>query len=253
MIRLKNVYKSFDKKQVLKGVDLDINDGEVVVIIGPSGSGKTTLLRCINFLEKADSGTLDFDNIHINFKNVDKKDIEMVRKKSSMVFQNYALFLNKTAMENIAESLIYTRGIEEKVANERAANLLNSVGLADYKDYYPDQLSGGQQQRVGIARALAVNPDLILFDEPTSSLDPQLVSEVLEIIKNVAQQNITTLIVTHEIGFAYQVADKVIFMADGLVIEQGKPDDVLINPQNIKTKEFLKSTQKILENMFIIN
>lgn len=253
MIKIKSLHKKYSEKEVLKGINLNVEKGQVVVILGPSGSGKTTLLRCLNFLEKADKGEMYFGKLKIDFEKVSSKDIEEVRKKSSMVFQNYALFLNKTALQNITESLISTRKYNKEDANKKGKALLKAVGLENNESSYPHQMSGGQQQRVGIARALAVDPELILFDEPTSSLDPLLVNEVLSIIKQVAKQNITTIIVTHEIGFAYDVADKIVFMDNGKVVEEGSPDEVLKNPQNNTTKRFLENTQKTLANLLIID
>lgn len=253
MIKIENLHKKYSEKEVLKGINFSAEKGEVVVILGPSGSGKTTFLRCINFLEKADKGEMYFGKLKVDFERVSSKEIEEVRKKSSMVFQNYALFLNKTALENITESLIITRKYKKEEANRKGRELLKAVGLEKFESSYPHQMSGGQQQRVGIARALAVNPELILFDEPTSSLDPLLVNEVLNIIKEVAKQNITTIIVTHEIGFAYDVADKIVFMDNGIIVEEGPPHEVLKNPQNNKTKKFLENTQKTLANLLIID
>lgn len=191
MLEIKNVHKSFGDNEILKGVDIKVEKGDIIVILGPSGSGKTTLLRCINFLEKADKGTIDFDDIHTEFRTAAKHQINDIRKRTSFVFQNYNLFANKTALENVTEGLIIARKIPKQEAVERAKRALDKVGLSDRYDFYPSQLSGGQQQRVGIARAIAVNPEVILFDEPTSALDPELVGEVLNVMKSLAKEGAT--------------------------------------------------------------
>lgn len=243
MIEVTKLKKSFGSHEILKDIDLEVNKGEAVALIGPSGSGKTTFLRCLNFLEKADGGTITINGEAVNFQQATKSQILSIRRQTAMVFQQYNLFANKTALENITEALIVPRGIEKAVANEKGRELLNLVGLSQFENHYPSQLSGGQQQRIGIARAIAINPDVILFDEPTSALDPELVGEVLELIKKVAELGITMIIVTHEIGFAYAVADKVVFMEGGNIIEVGTPDEVLKHPQEKRTQEFLKQTQ----------
>ncbi|WP_461204806.1 amino acid ABC transporter ATP-binding protein [Clostridium sp. DL1XJH146] len=240
MIQIKNIHKTFGKHTVLKGVDLTIKKGEVVVILGPSGSGKTTLLRCLNFLEKADDGVIGIDGFVKNFKGIGKKDIYEIRKKTAMVFQHYNLFKNKTVLENVMEGLLIVQKMPKAEARKKSLALLEKVGLADKVDSYPSQISGGQQQRVGIARALALNPEVILFDEPTSALDPELVGEVLDIIRKVADEGITMIVVTHEIGFAREVADRVIFMDGGIIVEEGKPEFILTKPQHNRTQEFLK-------------
>ncbi len=239
MIEIKNVSKSFGDLQVLKDVSLTVNKGEVVVILGQSGSGKTTLLRSINFLEKADSGKLIIDGAETDLKKAKKKEILEVRRRTSFVFQNYSLFANKTALQNVTEGLIVARKMPKDEAVKKATEALDWVGLSDKHNSYPSQLSGGQQQRVGIARAVVLNPDVILFDEPTSALDPELVGETLEVIKKVAGCGITMIIVTHEMSFAKDVADKVVFMADGYVVEEGPPDVIFTNPKNEKTRQFL--------------
>ncbi len=240
MITFKNLHKAFGNNEVLKGNNCTIPTGSVTVILGPSGSGKTTLLRSINFLEKADCGEIILDDIHINVEKASKADIHKIRQRTAMVFQMYNLFKNKTALENIMEGLTVVKNIPKPEAKEKALYFLNKVGLADKADVYPHQLSGGQQQRVGIARALALNPDVILFDEPTSALDPELVGEVLEVMKKVAQEvNCTLLVVTHEINFAREVADTIIFMDKGVIVEQGPPQAILNNPQEERTKQFL--------------
>lgn len=240
MVELKNIQKSFSGNQILKGIDLKINTGEVVVILGPSGSGKTTLLRCINFLESADNGSVTVDNKTVTCKKASSRDILGLRRKTAMVFQNYNLFRNKTLLENVIEGPMIVRRATRKEATEKALMLLDKVGLAERKDNYPSQVSGGQQQRAGIIRALIMNPEVILFDEPTSALDPELVGEVLETIQAVAKTGITMIVVTHEIAFAREVADRVVFMADGKIVEQGPPSEVIENPKEERTREFLK-------------
>lgn len=229
MLKVTGIHKKFNKHEVLKGIDLTVNKGNVVVILGPSGSGKTTLLRCINFLEKADSGHLDFDEISLDYDTVTGKQIHNVRKKTAFVFQNYNLFNNKTVLENVAEGLIYGHGVEKAKAIGIARQAIDKVGLSDHYDYYPSQLSGGQQQRVGIARAIAIEPEVILFDEPTSALDPELIGEVLTIIRQLAKEGKTMVIVTHEMQFAREIATHVIFMEDGIIVEEGDPEKVFSN------------------------
>ncbi len=240
MIELKNVKKSFGDLDVLKGVSLSVNKSEVVVILGPSGSGKTTLLRSINFLEKADEGTLTIGDTQVDLHSAHKKEILEIRRKTAMVFQNYNLFANKTALENITEGLVTARKVSATKAKERALDELKKVGLLDKADYYPSQLSGGQQQRIGIARAVALDAEVILFDEPTSALDPELVGETLQIIKNVAREGHTMIVVTHEMSFAEEVADKVVFMDGGVIVEEGSPLDIFSHPKEERTKQFLK-------------
>ncbi len=242
MIQVENIHKKFDQNEILKGIDLTINQGEVVVIIGPSGSGKTTFLRCLNFLERADEGYLKIGDQQVDFEKVSKKEILDIRKKTAMVFQQYALFSNRTALENVIEGLVIARKVPKKEATEKGRDLLAKVGLEGKEDHYPHELSGGQQQRVGIARALALNPEVILFDEPTSALDPELVGETLEVIKDVAQSGSTLVIVTHEMQFAYEVADRAIFMENGVIVEQGTPEEVFDNTQEERTQNFLKRT-----------
>jgi len=240
MLEIKDVHKSFGKTNVLNGVSLTVNKGDVVVILGPSGSGKTTLLRCINFLETADSGTLDFDDIHTSLNRANKKTINAVRKKTAFVFQNYNLFNNKTALENVMEGLVIGRKVPKAEAEVIAKKALDKVGLSDRYDYYPSSLSGGQQQRVGIARAIAVNPDVILFDEPTSALDPELIGDVLKVMKKLAKEGTTMIVVTHEMSFAQDVANHVIFLDDGVIVEEGSPNDIFAHPKEERTKQFLK-------------
>ena len=240
MLEIQNVHKSFGKNEILKGVNLTVDKGDVVVILGPSGSGKTTLLRCINFLERADQGTAQFDDLAVNLHSASKKEVLAVRKKTAFVFQNYNLFNNKTAIENVAEGLIVGRKIPKEEAYKISREALNKVGLSDKYDSYPSQLSGGQQQRVGIARAVALNPDVILFDEPTSALDPELVGEVLEVMKEIAREGTTMIVVTHEMGFAKDVAKKVIFMDGGNIVEEGTPHEIFITPKEERTRRFLR-------------
>ena len=240
MLKINNIYKSFGDLNVLKGVSLTVNKGDVVAILGPSGSGKTTLLRCINFLEKADSDTMDFDNIHTELNKADKKTILAIRKKTAFVFQNYNLFNNKTALENVMEGLVIARKNPKKEAMEIAKAALDKVGLSEKYDSYPSSLSGGQQQRVGIARAIAVNPDVILLDEPTSALDPELIEDVLNVIKKLAKEGTTMIVVTHEMNFAREIATKVILLADGKIVEENKPEEFFTNPKDERTRKFLK-------------
>lgn len=239
MLEIKDVYKSFGKTQVLKGVSLTVKKGDVVVILGPSGSGKTTFLRCVNFLETADSGTMSFDEITTAMSKPAKKTVAEVRKRTAFVFQNYNLFNNKTALENVMEGLVVARRIPKLQAEEIAKKALDKVGLSDRYDYYPSSLSGGQQQRVGIARAIAVNPEVILFDEPTSALDPELIGDVLEIMKKLAAEGTTMVVVTHEMSFAKEVADHVIFLDDGIIVEEGTAQEVFENPKQERTRQFL--------------
>lgn len=240
MLKLTNVHKSFGKTEVLKGISLNVEKGSVIAIIGPSGAGKTTLLRCINFLEKADTGLLDFDDIHIDLEKVSKKTMLEIRRKTAFVFQNYNLFANMTALENVMEGLVTARKIPKVEAKDRAIKALEKVGLKDRADFYPSSLSGGQQQRVGIARALAVNPEVILFDEPTSALDPELTGEVLSVIKQLASEGTTMVIVTHEMSFARNTAEKVIFMDKGQIIEEGKSSKIFTSPKEARTRQFLQ-------------
>ncbi|ACV21426.1 L-cystine import ATP-binding protein TcyN [Slackia heliotrinireducens] len=240
MIEVNNVHKSFKHNEILKGVSLLVEEGEVVVVMGPSGSGKTTLLRCINFLERADAGSLTIGDLSVDLHKASKKEILAVRKKTAFVFQNYALFNNKTALGNVMEGLITARKMNKDEARAIAERELAKVGLAEKADAYPSQLSGGQQQRVGIARAVALSPEVILFDEPTSALDPELVDEALDIIKGIAQEGVTMIVVTHEMSFAREVADRVVFMEGGYIVEEGAPQDIFVNPKEERTKQFLK-------------
>jgi len=240
MITVKDLHKSFGNLEVLKGIDLEVNDGETLAIIGPSGSGKSTFLRCLNLLEVPQQGEVYIGNHYYDAKKVSKKDFLDIRRATAMVFQGYHLFENKNIIKNITLPLTVVKKMSEKDAVHIAEQLLKRVGLLDKKKYYPSQLSGGQQQRVAIARALALKPEVILFDEPTSALDPELVEEVLDVIKTVAQDNITTIIVTHEMSFARDVADRVAFMDNGEIIEIGQAKQVITKPQQERTKQFLQ-------------
>ena len=240
MIEIKNVKKRFGKQEVLKDVSLKVDDGDVVVVLGPSGSGKTTLLRCINCLEKADAGTLSIGDTEVDLHKAGRKDKLKIRRKTAFVFQNYGLFQNKTAIQNITEGLIVGRKVPKAEAIKKAEEILEWVGMSDKRDAYPANLSGGQQQRIGIARAVALNPEVILFDEPTSALDPELVGEILEVIRKVSKTGITMIVVTHEMSFAQEVASKVVFMDGGVVVEEGTPREVFYNPREERTKKFLE-------------
>ena len=244
MIRYENVHKVFGTVDVLKGISFEIPTGKVVCILGPSGSGKTTLLRCTNYLEAPTQGIITVGDKTIDALHHTKKDIQEIRKHSTMVFQNYNLFRNKNALENVMAGLTIVQKKDKKEAREIAEHYLNVVGMGDRMDYYPSQLSGGQQQRVGIARALALQPHAILFDEPTAALDPELVGEVLSTMKTVAQTGITMAVVTHEMGFAREVADRVVFMDGGVVVEEGDPQEVFDHPQNPRTKQFLRAVNQ---------
>ena len=250
MLSVRNIQKSFGALEVLKGIDLKVEQGDVVAILGPSGSGKTTLLRCMNFLETADGGELIFDGETYAFGHVHKRDIAKIRQKTAFVFQNYNLFLNKTALQNVTEGLIVGRKMPKAQAMEIGKKALAKVGLADRVDFYPDQLSGGQQQRVAIARAVATDPEIIYFDEPTSALDPELTGEVLSVMRDLAREGMTMLVVTHEMGFARTESNKVILMEDGKIIEQGSSEDFFEHPKEERTRAFLRLTQgEILEEI----
>lgn len=240
MIKLTGISKSFGKHQVLKEIDLQVNKGEVVVILGPSGSGKTTLLRCINYLERPNDGHIAIGDFEVDCKHAQKRQIYELRQKSAMVFQHYNLFRHKTALENVMEGLVVVQKLGKEEARKRSVEVLEKVGLGGKLDAYPSQLSGGQQQRVGIARALALNPEVILFDEPTSALDPELVGEVLAVIRKIAAEGITMIVVTHEMGFARDVASHVVFMDEGVIVEEGTPKEIFRMPKEERTKQFLK-------------
>ncbi|WP_203269240.1 amino acid ABC transporter ATP-binding protein [Streptococcus uberis] len=236
LIRIENLHKYFGKNEVLKGIDLRIEQGEVLVIIGPSGSGKSTLLRSMNLLEEPTKGRITFEGIDITDK---KNDIFKMREKMGMVFQQFNLFPNMTVLENITLSPIKTKGLSTSEAEQKAYELLEKVGLLEKANAYPASLSGGQQQRIAIARGLAMDPDVLLFDEPTSALDPEMVGEVLAVMQDLAKSGMTMAIVTHEMGFAKEVADRVIFMDGGVIVEEGSPKNLFENPQESRTKDFL--------------
>jgi polar amino acid transport system ATP-binding protein len=246
MVNAEGVHKRFGRLEVLKGITLTVMPGEVMCLLGPSGSGKSTFLRCINHLEKINSGRLSVDGELVGYRQVGDKlhelrEAEVARKRAEigMVFQHFNLFPHMTALDNVTCAPIQVKGVQREPARVRAGELLDRVGLADKRDSYPSQLSGGQQQRVAIARALAMDPKLMLFDEPTSALDPELVGEVLQAIQQLARDGMTMVVVTHEMGFAREVADKVVFMDDGVVVESGPPSEVLSNPRHERTKAFL--------------
>ncbi len=245
MLEIKSVRKFFGPLEVLKGIDLQVGQGDVVSILGPSGSGKTTLLRCVNFLERADSGEMTFDGETYQMDRATKKEIAAIRKKTAFVFQNYNLFLNKTALQNVTEGLIVARKLPRAEAVDIGQRTLTKVGLADRADYYPHQLSGGQQQRVAIARAMAANPKIILFDEPTSALDPELTGEVLSVIRHLAEEGMTMVIVTHEMAFARNVSNKVVFMENGGVVETGDAKTFFDAPKEERTRAFLRTINGI--------
>ncbi|GAA4847022.1 amino acid ABC transporter ATP-binding protein [Paenibacillus vulneris] len=240
MIQLSNIQKSFGKHQVLRGIDLTVSKGDVVVILGPSGSGKTTLLRCINFLERPNDGEVRIGDYRVQCKHPSKTDILTLRRKTAMVFQHYNLFKHKTVIENVMEGLVVVQKLSKEEARRKSLLMLEKVGLSHKIDAYPVELSGGQQQRVGIARALALNPEVILFDEPTSALDPELVGEVLSVIRRIAREGVTMIVVTHEMSFARDVSNHVVFMDEGRIVEEGNPEDIFARPKEERTKQFLK-------------
>ena len=241
-LEIHDIKKSFDgKTQVLNGISLHVDKGEVIAILGPSGGGKTTLLRCANFLERADSGTLIFDGTSYNLAAISRKQIAEIRRKTAFVFQNYNLFLNKTALQNVTEGLIVARRMEKAKAEEIGRVALERVGMADRMQHYPNQLSGGQQQRVAIARALATDPEIIYFDEPTSALDPELTGEVLDVMRGLAQEGRTMLVVTHELGFARNISTRTIFIDGGVVAEEGPSGEFFQNPRQERTRAFLRA------------
>ena len=236
MVHVQNLKKSFGKLEVLKDISVDINEGEVVVLLGPSGSGKSTFLRCLNQLETATAGQIIIDGQDVTDKQV---DINKVRENIGMVFQHFNLFAHKTVIENIMLAPVELKKMTKEEAKAKGMELLKRVGMDDKADAYPSQISGGQKQRVAIARALAMNPDIMLFDEPTSALDPEMVGEVLNVMKELARGGMTMVVVTHEIGFAREVADRIIFMDDGYIVEQGTPEEVILNPKEPRTIDFL--------------
>jgi len=235
-VKVRNLYKSFGSLSVLEGLDLDVEEGEVVCMIGPSGSGKSTFLRCLNRLEEATSGEIEINGQRISQKEI---DINKVRENIGMVFQQFNLFPHLTVTENIMMAPIDLKKMTRAQAKKRALELLDRVGLRDKADAFPKQLSGGQQQRVAIARALAMNPAIMLFDEPTSALDPEMVGEVLQVMRELAEGGMTMIVVTHEMGFARDVADRVIFMSDGHIVEEGPPKEIILHPKEQRTKDFL--------------
>ena len=241
MLEISGVKKAFGEKEILKGINLQVEKGDVVAILGPSGSGKTTFLRCLNFLERADSGTLVFDGQPYDLHGASRKDIIRVRQKTAFVFQSYNLFLNKTVLQNVTLGLISGSGMKKAEAREKAVRSLERVGMGDRLDSYPYQLSGGQQQRVAIARGLASDPEIIYFDEPTSALDPELIGEVLSVMRKLAQEGMTMLVVTHEMDFARTVSNKVIFMENGVIVESGASQAFFENPKEARSKEFIRS------------
>jgi len=245
MLQVKNVHKSFDDLDVLKGVEFRVEKGEVVAILGPSGSGKTTLLRCISFLERAEQGEILFDEYRYDMTKVTSKQIREMRMHMGFVFQSFYLFRNMTALRNVMEGLVTARKIPKAEAERTAYEMLQKVGMADRADYFPDQLSGGQQQRVAIARAMAPGPRVLLFDEPTSALDPELTGEVLDVMKKLAYEGTTMVVVTHEMGFAREAANRIVFMEGGVVMEEGRTKDFFENPKEERTRQFL---QRVLEN-----
>ena len=241
MLEIRNLRKAFGPLQVLRGIDLDVNKGDVVAILGSSGSGKTTLLRCLNFLERADAGTMDFDGRRIELHRATHGEINALRRRTGFVFQNYNLFANKTALQNVTEGLIIARKMPRRTAEELAHAQLVKVGMEDRADYYPSQLSGGQQQRVAIARAMAADPEILYFDEPTSALDPELTGEVLAVMRQLAREGRTMLVVTHEMDFARHVANRVVFMEQGVIVEQNTAEAFFNDPQQPRTQEFLQT------------
>ena len=240
VLEIKDIHKSFGSLNVLDGANLSVHKGDVIAILGPSGSGKTTLLRCINFLETADQGTMVFDEKEYDLASMHKNDIRDIRKKTGFVFQNYNLFANKTALQNVMLGLTSARKMDKKQAEKIGLEMLRKVGMEDRASHYPSQLSGGQQQRVAIVRALATNPEIIYFDEPTSALDPELIGEVLNVMRELANEGMTMIVVTHEMSFAKEVSNHVIFMEGGKIIEQGTSKEFFENPKQERTREFLR-------------
>ena len=240
MLKVKDIKLSFGNNEVLKGINFKIEKGQVISIIGPSGSGKSTFLRSLNFLETPDEGEITFDGKVFNIKNMSKKDINELRKYTTMVFQNYNLFKNKTALENVIEGLIVVKKMNKSKAIEIGMKMLQKVGLQDKAGSYPNQLSGGQQQRVAIARAIAMNPEVILLDEPTSALDPELIGEVLKVIKDMVNEHMTMIIVTHEMQFAREISDYIIFMDGGVIVEEGTPERIFNNTESERLQNFLR-------------
>ena len=247
MLEIRDVKKAFDGHTVLDGISLNVEKGDVTAILGPSGSGKTTFLRCLNFLERADSGTMVFDGEQFDLRAARKAEIARIRKKTAFVFQNYNLFLNKTALQNVTLGLTSGAGMKKDEARERAVKALEKVGMADRQGHYPSQLSGGQQQRVAIARALAMQPEIIYFDEPTSALDPELIGEVLAVMRQLAEDGMTMLVVTHEMDFARNVSSQVLFMDGGKVIESGPSKEFFAAPKEERSREFVRAIREARE------
>ncbi len=246
MIEVRDLKKAYGENEVLRGVDFTVKKGEIVTLIGPSGAGKTTLLRTLNWLDAPQSGTIRIDDVSVDASNVSKRQIRRLREKTAMVFQHYNLFANRTALQNVTESLITVQKINRKQAEEKGREMLERVGLLDKADAYPAFLSGGQQQRVGIARALAVDPSVILFDEPTSALDPEWVGEVLAVMNEIASDGMTMVVVSHEMRFVRSVATRVAFLDGGVIVEEGSPKQIFSAPKNERTEKFL-STAQLLE------
>lgn len=252
MIKVENLKLSFGKNEVLKGINFKIEKGQVISIIGPSGSGKSTFLRSLNFLETASLGTITFVNETFDLSKINKKDINRLRKNTTMVFQNYNLFKNKTALENVIEGLLIVKKMNRNEATKIGLKMLEKVGLKDKAEFYPNQLSGGQQQRVGIARAVAMSPEVILLDEPTSALDPELIGEVLKVIKDMVKENMTMIIVTHEMQFAREISDYIVFMDAGTIIEEGVPEEIFKNSGSERLQNFLRRYYDNETNIFQI-
>ena len=251
MLDAKGIKKSFGDNEVLKGIDLIVRKGDIVSFLGPSGSGKTTFLRCLNFLERADAGQLKIGDLEVSLNQVTPQQILALRRKTAMVFQSYNLFSHRTALENIIEGPVIVQKRNRQECVDEAMAYLEMVGLADKSNHFPSQLSGGQQQRVAIARAMALHPDVILFDEPTSALDPELVEEVLAVIRSLAEQGMTMVIVTHEMQFARDISTEVVVMDKGFVIEKGTSDEVFLHPKEDRTKQFLRRVMPVLYNYSI--
>lgn len=246
MLQLTNIQKAYDDYKVLNGINLTVNDGEVVALIGPSGTGKTTLLRTINFLDPANQGQIQMDDHTVDVTNASKQEILDIRRKTAMVFQNYGLFKNKTALENVTEGLVVVQGKGKDEAEKLAKEALEQVGMLDKQDSYPSELSGGQQQRIGIARSVALKPEIMLLDEPTSSLDPERSAELLKILQAIAKSGVTMIIATHEMDFAKFVSSKVVFMEAGQIVEEGTPEQIFNDAQNGRTRNFVNK----IENPF---
>jgi len=240
MLEIKGLKKSYGENNILNGIDFKVDKGEVIAVIGPSGSGKTTLLRCISFLTEADAGLMSLDDKEYDMNKISKSDIKKLRSNMGFVFQSFNLFRNMTVLKNVMEGLVTVRKMDKAEAREKALSMLEKVGMLEKADNYPDELSGGQRQRVAIARAVALNPRVILFDEPTSALDPELTGEVLEVMKKLAEEGTTMVVVTHEMGFARDVASRVVFMADGVIVEEGPAKEIFDNPKEERTRQFFK-------------